>query len=148
MRRMFSLKQLQEIADSEVKSLVEGGTLENAKPIYCHPCTILTDITSGEYAGRKYYLTCLIFNNNSTAFTLATFKDYVNELCENYDARIMTSGGLYDPISEKTTIATAMIWNGEQVVIQGMESNNINSFGLATLTNGNTTFTDGVNKIN
>ena len=31
MRRMFSLKQIKEIANSEVQSLVEGGTLENVK---------------------------------------------------------------------------------------------------------------------
>ena len=178
MRRMYSKEQLQKLID-EGSRLIAIEELDKVVPVpsvakagyymavnsagtgyelvpspdsthlYCHPCTILTEITSGEYAGRKYYLTCLIFNNSATAFTLGTFQSYINDLCSNYNAKIMTSGALYEPISQKTTIATAMIWNGEQVVIQGLESgsNNINSFGLMTLNTDNTTFTDGVNQI-
>ena len=65
MRRMFSLKQLQEIADNRVQTLVEGGTLENAKPIYYHPVAIY-GVSEQDYAGLS--LSLVILNNSATPF--------------------------------------------------------------------------------
>ena len=45
MRRMFSKKQIENQADARITALVEGGTLENAKPLYFHP-VILLDSTN------------------------------------------------------------------------------------------------------
>ena len=66
MRRMFSLKQLEEIADSRVQALVEGGTLENAKPIYFHGLDL--------YKGYDVSVTAHVLNSSSDPInTLAKF---------------------------------------------------------------------------
>ena len=70
MRRMYSEKQLEEIAGAKTTELVEGGTLENAKPVYCHPILFYN-------AEAKYRLMMLVMNNDSSAFTLETLFDYI-----------------------------------------------------------------------
>ncbi|MBO7694164.1 MAG: hypothetical protein J6T10_16215 [Methanobrevibacter sp.] len=73
MRRMFSLKQLQEIADSEVKKLVESGTLENAKPLYYHPVIMVK-----QTGDLTLSISLIIINNDKTAFTSwDTLKNWV-----------------------------------------------------------------------
>ena len=62
---MYSLNQLKEIADERVKALVEGGTLENAKPIYWHTCHFYKNVTT-DYI---YDLFFIILNNSSTSLT-------------------------------------------------------------------------------
>ena len=47
MRRMFSEKQI----ETQITSLVEGGTLDNAKPIYCHPIYMFFTTNEGS---REY----------------------------------------------------------------------------------------------
>ena len=64
MRRMFSLKQIKEIADARVEALVEGGTLDNAKPIYWHGLEMLNSGSS-----NLTYFTCHILNNDPTPIT-------------------------------------------------------------------------------
>ena len=83
MRRMYSEKQI----DSQIKEVIECGQVDNAKPIYCHPLTITNN-------DRNARLTCLIFNNDPTPFTLSSFVDYIDALFEQVGAtvRIMTSG--------------------------------------------------------
>ena len=92
MRRMFSLKQLQEIADARVEALVEGGQLDNAKPIYCHPISIIRNNING----NSFRITALIFNNDDTPFTLATFKEWFDNLVETTEsrARLLCTGGV------------------------------------------------------
>ena len=105
MRRMFSLKQLQEIADARVEALVEGGTISNAKPIYCHPISLTR---SGDNGHMR--LTMLIFNNTATAFTLTTFKEWLETLQSQIDSvRIMVSGGVQDLVNSKYIISASYI---------------------------------------
>lgn len=150
MKRMWSKKEIKQFADERIETLVEGGTLDNAKPIYCHPCFVNCTFTEGEYTGRKYLFTCLIFNNDDTPFTLETFISYVNDLCVNYGAKIMISGAMYDNIN--SIIATCIEYDAiyAQVVLKGLVSGsaNIGVVGFTTMTADNTIFVDGVNKIN
>ena len=148
MRRMFSLEQLKGIADSRVQALIEGGTLENAKPIYCHPIYFDCNFTSGDYAGRRYYFTCLIFNNEATPFTLSTFLAEIQRLC-NLGAKIMITGGaFYDNI----TLINSCIKNVSEnnACIYGLKvgTNNDDYVSLSIVSEQYTTFEDGVNKIN
>ena len=93
MRRMFSLKQLQEIADNEVKSLVEGGTLNNAKPLYYHA------IECYQYSGRNllYQLTFVIIDNSPTLYTWTRFKEWLLSIPT---AVLVNTNGFYNYNSE------------------------------------------------
>ena len=101
MRRMYSLNQLEQIANNRVKTLVEGGTLNNAKPIYCHPVNIGYIDESNEFM-----ITMLIFNNDATEFTFETFNAWLSALVNQIaQARIMASGyikvsGTIYPVSQ------------------------------------------------
>ena len=148
---MFSLKQLQEIADSEVQSLVEGGTLSNAKPIYCHPIRIFN--TSSENP-RKYRLTCLIFNNSPTAFTRQTFKQFLDNLYTQVgtNINIMVCGG-YNDGTNLLVSASYLLVSSTSYTIVGMDKDCIpNSTGWQSwdtlFPEAQTTLEDGVNKIN
>ena len=80
MRRMFSLKQLQEIADNRVKALVEGGTLENAKPLYFHPIRFSISGSSGGQSVKVVYGSIMIINNDSTALdTSPKLREYLRD---------------------------------------------------------------------
>ena len=139
---MFSLEQLKGIADSRVKALVEGGTLDNAKPIYCHP--IECKIVSGT---RTYYFSCLIFNNDNTAFTWSTFFAYISDLINNYDAKIMCSGSFFDTNSYMINCCIKKSAS-DTIALHGIDNvGNINYYSLAdTMTPE--IFVDGINKIN
>ena len=129
---------------------INGEENPSVKPIYCHPCFVNTEFTEGEYEGRKYLFTCLIFNNDPTPFTLATFMSYVSNLCNNYGAKIMISGAMYDLVN--SIIATCIEYDEtyEKVVLKGLVSgsSNVGVVGFTTMNASNTTFADGVNKIN
>ena len=137
MRRMYSLKQLQEIADERTKSLVEGGTLENAKPIYFHPIYIQDDATTARY-------TFIILDNQKTAYTFSTFKAKAKELMDN--GALLQVNGYF--ILEETI---------HQVYILGKYSNSYRLYGVSPSGSRSyivldditdTQFEDGVNKIN
>lgn len=84
MRRMFSLKQLQEIADARVKSLVEGGTLNNAKPIYKHTITI---------TGSALSFSMELFLNDNTQITAVS--NLINIIKNKALSRIQLNGCYY-----------------------------------------------------
>ena len=65
MRRMYSEKQI----DSQIKEIIEGGQVDNAKPLYFHPITIL----HGVGASATMCASIIIINNNSNVL-LATYK--------------------------------------------------------------------------
>ena len=140
MRRMYSENQL----DSIIKEQVEGGTLSNAKPIYCHPINI---------GYGSWFITMLIFNNDPTPFTFQTFTNWLLELKQKVSiVRIMTSGytiidNTYYPASYLSAFATdtigiicepTLMGNPKSVTYTEAEWNNITP----------TIFVDGVNKIN
>ena len=66
-----------------------AGATQSVKKIYCHPVYIYYGS-----AGYKLDLTFLIFNNSSTAFTLATFKTFIDDLTTQLtnDSHILASG--------------------------------------------------------
>lgn len=147
MRRMFSLKQLEEIANARVKALVEGGTLENAKPIYCHPVNLVK--TSGD---NRFILTMLIFNNDGTAFTLATWKTWLDNLATSLGGSVtIMCSGYYKNSDNEITSASYIYKSSNSYGLNGGKYNELafqdiygsweNMFEGATLS-------DNVNKIN
>ena len=139
MRRMFSEKQLKEMAQAETTALVEGGELENAKPIYCHPITLLGQ------SGNKTKLTMLIFNNTATAFDRNSFKSY---LAGMPTARFMTSGFYDDGVEvHVASYITAQSTTSISFLGYGLTTGDIDSINIATDIN-DFLFYDGVNKIN
>lgn len=75
--------------DNKIETLVEGGTLDNAKPIYCHPLDIIL--------GSNGRIGCLIFNNSSTPFTKNTFVGFIEDLFASVgdNCRIISTGVFY-----------------------------------------------------
>ena len=144
MKRMWSRNELKQQADSRVKDLVEGGTLENAKPVYCHPiyCSFVRDNDT------LFTFTCLIFNNDATSFTKATFLQWCIDLFIVYsNASVMASGyvkGLpisrikKHPDNPDTYIAL------ESVNSNGDDNDYWSIWGFPE----DAVFYDGVNKIN
>ena len=74
MRRMYSLNQLQELADSRVQALVEGGTLNNAKPIFWHNVQLKREATDSL---TGYVINFIILNNDATPITLSMLQDLI-----------------------------------------------------------------------
>ena len=79
MKRMWSKNELKQQTDARVQALVEGGTLDNAKPLYYHPIYAI-DATVG------VIFSCVIINNSPTAYEWETFKAFLEsetifELC-------------------------------------------------------------------
>ena len=137
MRRMYSEGQLKDV----IKEEVEGGQLENAKPIYWHSCS-LQRIDNGSLV---YHYDFIIINNDATPFTKDTFFAWLNEhktaeikIVQGYNTSVGSNGFMsYFKYQTDASIASyAVIYaTGE---IQGQ-----------TQGWSNATFTDnGVNKIN
>ena len=151
MRRMFSLKQLQELADSRVEALVEGGTLDNAKPIYCHPITIADNTVGASQSGK---LGCLIFNNDPTPFTPATFIDFLDALYTQIGGvvRIITTGGFTDNSNNVAVAAYMGKVGANSYYLSGIKTTGDGevymTFSKEDLTSYIKYFYDGVNKIN
>ena len=101
MRRMFSKNQITQIADQEVTSLVEGGTLENAKPIYQHTITILGN--GSNPSGGTTRLALHIFDNSETAYTKTTILAKLKEI-ENCLAT-----GLFDDINGSVKVIVSYL---------------------------------------
>lgn len=117
----ISVASTQWATKAYVQQVIEGGTLENAKPIYCHPITLLR---SGSSTLGNLRLTCLIFNNNSTPFTLASFKKWLDDLTDAIsNARIMVSGGLQQNTESKYIISASYLLEYKE------EGNRIYDFG-------------------
>lgn len=77
MRRMYSKKQIEEIAASKTKELVESGELDNAKPIYWHSVSIKR-LAGSDPEVLYYYFDFIIINNDPTPFTMDSFKEFIN----------------------------------------------------------------------
>lgn len=145
--------QTQANVDSRVEALVEGGTLDNAKPIYCHPILI-------RKSNLSLMLTCLIFNNSPTEFNLTTFKQWIddttNSLPDNATLRIMISGSFV--ADNKLAIASyfyKLKSNGQYGLGGQCVSENATAgeaFVQSNIFNdvipSDSSFYDGVNKIN
>ena len=91
--------------DLVVTGSINGEENPSVKPIYCHPISLTRSGANGHMR-----LTCLIFNNSATPFTLTTFKDFIDGLVDAIgNCRIMVSGGLQDLENNKYIISASYI---------------------------------------
>ena len=146
-------KVLLESAKNVLSNLLADGDIENAKPIYCHPITI----RNGDIGMT---LTCLIFNNDDTPFTLATFKDWIDtvfeELPSDVTLRIMSSGYYKSTDGTKIGIASYIYKYHGTPNLYGIFGGNVadasavdvNNSTFDTVFPSGTLLYDGVNKIN
>ena len=125
---------------------IEGGTIDNAKPIYVHPIN-LNNSTTREKVG------CLIFNNDPTPFTSTTFKQYIKALsiAVGGTCRIIATGGVFREVQEGLNIPvpTCYIFSTDggttQLALGG--AGTIENFD-AFIDSADVVLYDGVNKIN
>ena len=141
--------------ENDVKALVEGGALENAKPIYCHPIHIENQAV-GE---SNYHLTFLIFNNDSYAYDYPTFKQWLSNLAEQIEpneVQLLCSGGIASSDKQLVIIASYLFYNttNEVVGIAGITPSGVLNANYTSLANidslfgASMVFKDAVNKIN
>ncbi|MBO7731982.1 MAG: hypothetical protein J6S67_05500 [Methanobrevibacter sp.] len=135
MRKMFSLKQLEEIANARVESLVEGGTLENAQPIYFHPVTL---------TGTNTRVSLIILNNSATPFTKTSLKQFMLNLS---DARFLISG--YFNKDNVSYVTSYILIDSGEIKLTGLNlASNTDTVLTIDIENDFTSLNDGVNKIN
>lgn len=166
MRRMYTEKQVRELADEEVagkvveslagkdisigsatisgnlsvSGAINGEENPSVKPIYCHPIVLQLDDDNA-----FVYAECLIFNNTETPFTWASFKTYL----QSFVGTIMLTGGCKDKANNKVVITTMLRNTGTSIFIYGVSVNGeqalLTNIDLASKT---ITLQDNVNKIN
>ena len=138
------------IGDS-VSVIDNAYSVENAKPIYCHPIKI----ANSDSETKKFRLTMLIFNNDPTPFTLATFKSFIDELSAETEGAgsILCSGGYYDGTKGVVASYIQKALAGSYYLV-GMNATltantNIGSLDFDDIfPPASTDLVDGVNKIN
>lgn len=127
----------EEISDSLIAKVIESGTIDNAKPLYCHPILIVQ-------AG-VLYASCMILNNSPTEIN-------------SWD-RFKTEVISWDVETARIPAAGTFILNGEVIpstIISKVAGNIFNIYGLDSngsvkyidITTMNGQVYDGVNKIN
>ena len=128
---------------------LNGEANPSVKPIYCHPCCIRVGNTALVGAGTR--LTCLIFNNSSTAFTKSTFLSTV----KSFTGRIMASGVFNDNGANKNVIASYLYTDNNLLLVGGNLVSDGSAYSpvdssitLEDLLNSEISFEDNVNKIN
>lgn len=92
---MWSKNELKAISDARVKSLVEGGTLDNAKPLYFHPITLGNTSDSANTYSLSW--TMIIIDNNSEPYnTWQKVKEKMLAVANAIGdtARFLVNGGL------------------------------------------------------
>ena len=134
--------------NTQIANLVEGGTLENAKPLYFHPITIYRSETD-----FKCLFTMIIINNDSTPFTKTTLINYLH----SHTGRYLINGA-YN--TSTFYLSPAMVnkldTEGAQFMVVGFDnlgtyhSEGSNSINFETIVSGTESygFKDEVNKIN
>ena len=150
MKRMHTDREIRSMADESAKIRIEAGQTENAKPIYCHPISL---VSKADFT-KVYRLTALIFNNSATPFTLATFKAFLDDLYSELGetCRILMSG-CYKRADSSIIIASYLsVTENDYALIGLTSSGNINSETNSDFyelfPEAYTNFYDGVNKIN
>lgn len=128
------------MVDARIEDLVEGGTLDNAKPIYYHPITIRNTALG--------YISMLILDNQSEAYTKTTFKSKI----ANFDRICPLSGAVFG-IDNKVLICAYAFKQSNKHYILGLYTDG--SYEDTTTVSiedildvGTTSFSDGVNKVN
>lgn len=141
MRRMYSLNQLKEIADARIQALVEGGTLENAKPLYFHPIVVNDSV-------NKVSIALIIIDNVSTPYNTwskvkAKMLSIAHEI--NDTARFPATGSFYSDTSLKVN-RNIDAKTDDTLVLYGQDPSGDNA--STTITSLTAEVFDGVNKIN
>ena len=82
MKRMWSKNEILRMNDAQIRTLIESGTLDNAKPIYFHPLTLYTaqtGITIGT-STCDIFASATILNNgqSSLAGSLGDLYSYIS----------------------------------------------------------------------
>lgn len=145
---VITTAQSQTAIDDNIESiatdLIEGGTIENAKPIYCHPITLYKH--SGSYP--QYILSMLIFDNNPTAYTKTTLK----QLLQSFVGRVLVSGSYLTATAYLSPSFISAQENALYLVGTDTEGNphdDVNNpIDFSTLIDDATYYADAVNKIN
>ena len=143
---IFAGGKILTIGDDGNVSVTAGVySIENAKPIYCHPITCFN-----QNSPAYFMFTCLIFNNNPEPFTVETLKSFIDSLPDN--ASIMASGYCKTTDKEVTSISyigragTSYIFDGGKYNETAYERV---MFAWNDIIGRDTTrIADGVNKIN
>lgn len=133
----------------QAKELIESGEVDNAKPIYCHPIQLVSNVV-----GKWYRLTFLVFNNDSTPFTYDTFKQWLFNLYAEIGETIsiVSSGSFHATLDSQNdgeySVANRIYTNdGETIKVSGgsIVTDRVN---IIDVTAGADNLIDGVNKIN
>lgn len=122
MRRMFSLEQLKGIADARVQALVEGGTLENAKPIYFHPLTFYTSADGVVISTSTYVMFGSATILNNTEATLAgSLVELYSYVISKFN-RLNVSMIIYDKTLEISIHVVQLYFNDTGIYVIGYDS--------------------------
>ena len=140
MKRMWSKNELKNIADDRVQALVEGGALDNAKPIYYHGL---------EYYQSNVALAYMVILNNMPdgIDTLQKFLDWIT----GFDTLVVVKACGVVKISGayKELYSLFKRANSDNINLIVSDATTgytlVENVDLSTLF---TTFNDGVNKIN
>lgn len=138
---------LNEIDSSLIAEVIAEGSIVNAKPIYCHPI-MLYDTTNADDT-KKFFASCLIFNNSETRFDKDTFTTFLSDLASGYSGRVMLSGGGFD--DGTGTIVFASVFydtDNSRLVFEGVRNGFYAVEYMANLNVATINLIDGVNKIN
>ena len=146
MRKMFSEKQIKEmskqVADERITTLVEGGTLDNAKPLYFHPITVTQT--------NKASFNAIIIDNNPEAYNT----------WDKFKAKMLSIASAIEATA-RFPITGAYVTSASKIMICGnidaLTTNSLRIFGLSV--EGESIYEDitnlipasvfdGVNKIN
>lgn len=143
--------------DYDIRDKRIAGTEDvNVKPVYYHPISIISTDNS---EAPNYCLSFIILNNSATAFTLATFLQFIKDLASNNAgvARMNCSGFYSNGLTgtdkrHGSPSILAYVYNGWQLILGDCVDD------WVTVLSGNTDedifgegtieFADGVNKIN
>lgn len=134
--------------DLLVTGKINNVATPSVKPIYCHPISL-----NKSTAHHRLALTCLIFNNDPTPFTLATFKTWLDDLFSQVGdtIRIMTSGAFNDLDNSKIIILSWLYRAASNYGLYGISTAGyveVFTFQWDDFLDSDVTFNDGVNKIN
>lgn len=139
MRRMYSQNQL----ETQIKSVIESGQVDNAKPLYFHPIAI--GLTG------SYYLTMIIINNDATAFTRQT----LTALLKADSGRYLVNGNYFVSGDDGYYLSPAYAQHNQgNLYLVGIDSkgsahtSSVNAINFENMIANSGTFEDAVNKIN
>ena len=149
---MFSEKQLKEMAQTETTALVEGGTLDNAKPIYWHTIKFQRGGTGETSSYSRLLGYMIVLNNSEDALTLSDFQGLINT--PGFKAVLINgkASSAGDSNLENLSLATTIndVAENSFSVMTRNETTNVETELLGyTTTSGWALFQDlGANKIN